>query len=83
MLANGVGVIDADYYGNPETDGHFQVLVFNVLNHDLQIKKGDRIAQVIFQKFLIADGDDASGQRRGGFGSTDRAQDENGIDKNE
>lgn len=81
--ANGVGVIDADYYGSPETDGHFQVLVFNVLDHDLQIKKGDRIAQVIFQKFLIADGDDASGQRRGGFGSTDRAQDENDIDKNE
>ena len=83
VLANGVGVIDADYYGNPETDGHFQVLVFNVLNHDLQIKKGDRIAQVIFQKFLIAVGDGASGPRRGGFGSTDRAQDENGIDKNE
>lgn len=73
VLANGVGVIDADYYGNPETDGHFQVLVFNVLDHELQIKKGDRIAQVIFQKFLTVDNDDAGGQRRGGFGSTDDA----------
>lgn len=73
VLANGVGVIDADYYGNSETDGHFQVLVFNVLDHELQIKKGDRIAQVIFQKFLTVDHDDAGGQRRGGFGSTDDA----------
>jgi len=76
VTANGVGVIDADYYENPENDGHFQVLVFNTLDHDLQVKKGDRIAQVIFQKFLTADNDSASGQRRGGFGSTD-------IDKND
>ena len=39
VLANGVGVIDADYYGNPTNDGHFGVLVFNVSDHDLQIKK--------------------------------------------
>lgn len=71
VLANGVGVIDADYYGNPKNDGHFQVLVFNVTDHDLKIHKGDRIAQVIFQKFLTVDCDDADGQRTGGFGSTD------------
>ena len=72
VLANGVGVIDADYYGNPTNDGHFGVLVFNVSDHDLQIKKGDRIAQVIFQKFLLADDDQATGARQGGFGSTDQ-----------
>lgn len=72
VLANGLGIIDADYYSNPENDGHFQVLVFNVSDHDLEIKKGDRIAQVIFQKFLTIDGDQANGIRRGGIGSTDR-----------
>ncbi len=70
VLANGIGVIDADYYGNSSNDGHFQVLVFNVLDHDITIRKGDRIAQVIFQKFLLVDNDAASGERTGGFGST-------------
>lgn len=71
VLANGVGVIDADYYENSKNDGHFQVVVFNVSDHDLEIKKGDRIAQVVFQKFLTIDDDAASGERQGGFGSTD------------
>lgn len=70
VLANGIGIIDADYYNNADNDGHFQILVFNVSDHDLKIKKGDRIAQVIFQKFLITDGDNASGIRQGGIGST-------------
>lgn len=71
VLANGVGVIDADYYANSDNDGHFQVLVFNVSDHELRVKKGDRIAQVIFQKFLTVDHDVAGGERLGGFGSTD------------
>lgn len=71
VLANGVGIIDADYYNNSENDGHFRVVVFNVTDHDLLVSKGDRIAQVVFQKFLTTDGDTATGERKGGFGSTD------------
>lgn len=70
VLANGIGIIDHDYYGNSQNDGHFSVIVFNVSDHELKIKKGDRIAQVIFQKFLTVDGDAAAGVRQGGFGST-------------
>lgn len=71
VLGNGVGLIDADYYNNPDNDGHIRVIVFNVSDHELIIKKGDRIAQVVFQKFLTTDDDDASGTRTGGIGSTD------------
>ncbi len=71
VLANGIGIIDADYYNNPKNDGHFQVLVFNITSKPLHIKKGDRIAQVIFQRFLTTDNDQADGIRAGGFGSTD------------
>lgn len=67
VLANGIGLIDADYYNNPDNDGHIKVMVFNVLDHDLLIKKGDRIAQVVFQKFLKTDNDEASGQRRSNY----------------
>lgn len=67
VLANGIGLIDADYYNNPDNDGHIKVMVFNVLDHDLLIKKGDRIAQVVFQKFLKIDNDEASGQRRSNY----------------
>lgn len=70
IIANGVGLVDQDYYNNPDNDGHFRVLVFNALDHDLVIKKGDRIAQVVFQKFLTVDDDVATGKRRSGIGST-------------
>ena len=38
----------------------------------LKIKKGEAVGQAIFQKFLIADDDQADGVRIGGFGSTDK-----------
>lgn len=72
VLANGIGLIDADYYENADNDGHFRILVFNVSDQALEIHKGDRIAQVVFQKFLTTD-DDAEqkkSQRKGGLGST-------------
>lgn len=71
VLANGVGIIDADYYSNPDNDGHIRVIVYNTTDHELIIKKGDRIAQAVFQKFLVVDQDDAKGERQGGIGSTD------------
>ena len=70
VLGNGVGLIDADYYNNPDNDGHIHIIVFNILDHDLIIKKGERIAQVVFHKFLTTDNDNASGDRVGGIGST-------------
>lgn len=72
LMANSIGIIDSDYYGNVDNDGHFYFQYWNVSDHDLEIKKGDIIGQVIFQKFLITDDDNADGIRCGGFGSTDK-----------
>lgn len=72
VLANSIGVIDKDYYGNPDNDGHFMFAFFNIKDEDIQIKKGDIIGQAIFQKYLISDDDDAQGERIGGFGSTSK-----------
>lgn len=72
VLANSVGIIDADYYNNPDNDGHFMFAYYNFFTEDILIKKGDVIGQAIFEKFLITDNDNASGERVGGFGSTSK-----------
>ena len=72
ILANSIGVIDSDYYGNPDNDGHIMFAFYNVKDEDVEIKKGDAIGQGIFQKFLTTDEDVASGERTGGFGSTSK-----------
>ena len=65
ILANGVGVIDADYRG------HIILPVIS-LSGEFEIKRGMRIAQGLFQKYLTVDGDKIGvGEvRRGRFGST-------------
>ena len=70
ILANSVGVIDKDYYGNPDNDGHIMFAFYNIKEEDVEIKKGEAIGQAVFQKYLMADGDNAEGERVGGFGST-------------
>ncbi len=70
MLVNGTGIIDADYYGNADNEGHIMVALYNTGEETVRIEKGDRIAQGIFQKYGKADGDSAQGTRSGGIGST-------------
>ena len=70
ILANSVGLIDSDYYGNPDNDGHFYFAYFNCSDHDIEVKKGDVIGQVVFTKYFVVDNDNATGVRKGGFGST-------------
>ena len=72
ILANSIGVIDKDYYGNPDNDGHIMFAFFNIKDEDIEIKKGDCIGQAILQKYFIADDDVAEGERVGGFGSTSK-----------
>lgn len=73
-LANGVGIIDSDYYNNKNNEGHIMFQFINLTPNDAFIKKGDKIGQGIFLPFLLADGDDAIGIRNGGFGSTDKEE---------
>ena len=72
ILANSVGVVDKDYYGNADNDGHIMFAFYNIKDEDVEIKKGDAIGQAIFQKYLITDDDKAEGEREGGFGSTNK-----------
>ena len=72
ILSNSVGVVDKDYYGNSDNDGHIMFAFYNIKEEDIEIKKGDVIGQAIFQKYLVTDDDAAEGERLGGFGSTNK-----------
>ena len=63
------GVCDQDFRGN------VGVILFNHSNQDLLVKHGDRVAQGILEKIVIADVQeveelDATDRGAGGFGST-------------
>lgn len=70
MLANTQGWIDQDYYSNVDNDGNIGIFLKNTSNQVQYIKKGERIGQGAFFKFLVADNGNTDSVRKGGFGST-------------
>lgn len=70
VLANSIGIIESDYYENPDNDGHLLYAYYNFFPTDVTIKKHEAVGQAFFQKFLVTDDDKATGERLGGFGST-------------
>lgn len=71
VLANGIGIIDADYYQNPDNEGEIYFQLINLSPYPIQLKKGDIIGQGIIKKYYTLEDDSASGERMGGFGSTE------------
>lgn len=63
-------IIDQDYYNNPDNEGEIYIQLINLSPYDIQIKKGDKIAQGIILPYLTVEDDNANGVRKGGFGST-------------
>lgn len=72
VITNQVGIIDSDYYNNPDNDGHIIVALRNMTDQDITIDKHDRIAQGIIYKYLTVDDDNVNESRTGGFGSTNK-----------
>lgn len=73
FLANGVGIVDADYYNNPDNEGEIGFEFYNNSDEDVIIKKGDKIGQGIITAYIKADNDSVANpdaERTGGFGST-------------
>ncbi len=65
----GAGVIDADYTGD------VGVVLFNHAKEDFEVKKGDRVAQLILERYetaIVEEVEDLEETARGagGFGST-------------
>lgn len=72
ILANITGIIDSDYYNNPDNEGHIMVAVQNTTAKPVEVEAGERVCQGIFSKYLTIDSDDANDSRLGGIGSTNQ-----------
>ena len=74
-LANSQGIIDSDYYDNPDNEGHILIGVVNGGSTEVMLPQGMRIAQGIFCRYLRADADEQAEKqaRSGGIGSTGSA----------
>lgn len=71
MLSNNTGIIDSSYFDNEGNDGNIMVSIVNTSGKAVELKKGDRIVQGIFTKYLPADNDETlSDTRSGGIGSS-------------
>ena len=70
MLSNITGVIDADYFNNPNNDGNIGIALYNYSNETVELKRGERICQGVFIPFLVADNGNTDKERTGGIGST-------------
>ena len=74
-LINAQGIIDADYYNNPNNEGHAWLKLQNEGDKDYVVKKGDAICQGIFTKFLTVDNEEKIiNERKGGLGSTNKEE---------
>lgn len=72
VLANGEGIIDSDYYNNPDNEGHIYFQIINFAPFDIILQKGEYIGQGIIKKYETVEGDNTTAIRTGGFGSTTR-----------
>ena len=72
IIPNGLGIIDADYYGNPDNDGEIMFAFYNFSENDVVIEKGYHLGQGIFIEYKLTDDDIAENERKGGFGSTNK-----------
>ena len=70
ILASGINIIDADYYGNEDNDGEISLILQNITSEPVKINKGDKTVQGVFLKYLLTENDNVNNERISGIGST-------------
>lgn len=71
FLANGTGIVDADYYGNADNDGEIGFMFYNFTDEPTTFNAGDKLGQGIFEKYYtVTDEEEITTERDGGWGST-------------
>lgn len=71
-LDNTLGVVDADFYNNESNEGHIFIKISNENNEnkELKVNKGEAFAQGIILSYFLAEEEEITTERKGGFGST-------------
>lgn len=69
VLANGTGIVDADYYSS-DNEGHIFIKLVNEGDKILRVNRGDKICQGILLEYGVTEDDTVEETRNGGFGST-------------
>lgn len=62
-----MGIVDKDFYNNPDNDGEIAFAFMNISNETITIEAGEKLGQGIFMKYEITEDDNAKGDRTGGF----------------
>ncbi len=68
-LTNTVGIVDSDYY-HADNEGHIIISIVNRGEKTLVINEGDRFVQGIFFQYGVAEEEEVTEKRTGGFGSS-------------
>ena len=69
-LANGVGLVDADYYNNPDNEGEIAFAFKNIKSEPVTLQPGEKLGQGMFVSYFTTVDDNVEHERQGGFGST-------------
>ena len=67
VIAHQTGVIDADYYNNPDNEGDILIALKNTNDFPVSFMAGSRVMQGIFEIHGITSDDNADGARTGGI----------------
>ena len=66
-MCNQVGVIDSDFYNNPDNEGHMWFALQNEGDKTFKVNKGEGFGQGIFIKYLTVDNEEEIIDNRTGW----------------
>lgn len=70
MMANNVGILDEDYAGDGD---EYQVALYNFSNEPVEVKRGERVVQIIafpYERADLLEVESLGNADRGGYGTT-------------
>ena len=75
-LCNQVGVIDSDFYNNPDNEGHMWFAFQNEGDKVFVMKKGEAFGQGLFMKYYTVDNEEKIEKERTGWTGKPRKKEE-------